>query len=100
MKIIICETSGDWAALARCSLPAGVVLVEVRSFDELWETLNSVSAAVVALELDPRRGEKLLAALRRLNREFCEVLPVVLAAHGLADWEEIVREADANEFIS
>lgn len=100
MRLIVCETTGDWAALARRNLPVGVVIMEVRSLEDLWETLRSASTAVVALELNPRQGEKLLAALRRLNREFREVLPVVLAGHGLADWEEIVREAGAVEFVS
>ena len=81
-------------------LPASVSLVETRSLGEMWERLQSAPTAVVALELTADRAEPLLAALARLDREFPQAVPLILAERSLVGWEEIVRQAGAVHFVS
>jgi DNA-binding NtrC family response regulator len=99
MQLIICETTGDWAAALWQWLPASVSLIETRSLGEMWERLHSAPAAMVALELTTERAESLLAALVQLDREFPQSVALVLAERNLAGWEEIVRQAGAVHFI-
>jgi hypothetical protein len=98
-KVVICETRGDWAALARRDLPGGAAIAELRQVDEIWPQLRDARQAVVAIELCSGRGWELLASLRRLNHEFPRALAVVLAQRHLQNWEDICREAGAVAFI-
>ena len=41
MQLIICESTGDWAAELERRLPPSVSLVETRSLEEMWERLHS-----------------------------------------------------------
>jgi len=97
-KVLICEISGDWAALVRHDLPE-IVIIETRQIDELWMPLSRSPRAVVAIELRSGREPEVLVGLRRLNREFPGALAVVLAQRHLRDWEDICREAGAAAFI-
>ena len=99
-KVLICETSGDWAALVRRDLPGSTTTAEMRQFDELWPRLRDAPQAVVAIELCSGRGWELLASLRRLNHEFPQAIGVVLAQRHLQNWEDICREAGAAAFIA
>jgi hypothetical protein len=99
-KVLICETSGDWAALVRHDTAGGLAIVEVRQFDELWPRLRDAPQAVVAIELCSGRGWELLASLGRLNHEFPQALTVVLAQRHLRNWEDICREAGAVAFVA
>jgi hypothetical protein len=99
MQLIVCETTGDWAAELWRRLPSGISLMETRSLPEVWQQLDS-RPTMVALELTPQRAEQLLAALVRINREFPSAVAIVLADRSLAGWEEIVRHAGAVHFIA
>jgi hypothetical protein len=100
VNVLICETSGDWAALVRRDLQGSATVVEMRESDELWPQLRDEPQAVVAIELCSGRGPELLATLRRLNHEFPEALAVVLAQRHLRNWEDICREAGAVAFVA
>lgn len=98
--VVICEASGDWAALVRRNLPGATTVVEIRTIDELWTPMREAPQAVVAMELRGERGWELLTSLRRLDRDFPEALPVVLAQRHLRSWEDLCREAGAVAFIA
>jgi len=98
--VVICETSGDWAALVRRDMSGGVSIVEIRQFDELWPCLLDIPRAVVAIELSRERGSDLLKSLARIRRDFPQAVPVVLAPRNLRDWEELCREAGALALIA
>ena len=66
----------------------------------MWQRLQGVKTAAVALELTAVRGEQVLTALVRLNREFSQVAVVVFAERSLAAWEGIVRETGAVHFTT
>jgi hypothetical protein len=100
MPFIIYETTGYWALGLRPRLPDDISLIETRSLDEMWQRLQDVKSATVALELTTPRAEQVLAALLRLNREFPQVTVMVFAERSLAAWEEIVREAGAVHFTT
>jgi DNA-binding NarL/FixJ family response regulator len=100
MQLILCETTGDWAAELSRRLPAHVSVVETRSVEELLDQLKSAPTAIVALELLPQRAEKCLAALVRINREFPQAAAVVLAQRNQFAWEQLVREAGTVHFVS
>jgi hypothetical protein len=99
MKLIVFESTGDWAAELTRRLPPAVSLVETRTLDDVWSELDG-TPAIVALEFTPPRAETLLAALIRLDREFPQAVSVVLANASHAGWEPICREAGAVQFIA
>ncbi len=99
MKLIVFESTGDWAAELTRRLPPAVSLVETRTLDDVWSELDG-TPAIVALEFTPPRAETLLAALIRLDREFPQAVSVVLADASHAGWEPICREAGAMQFIT
>jgi hypothetical protein len=100
MPFIICETTGDWAAILGPLLPPSISLIETRRLDEVWERLQGATAAIVALELTLERADEIQAALRRLGDEFPQTVPMVFSTRSLAAWEEVVREAGAVHFVS
>lgn len=97
-KVLICEVSGDWAALVRRDL-SEIVIIETRQIEELWTQLQESPRVVVAIELRSGREPELLTGLRRINREFPQALAVVLAQQHLRNWEDLCREAGAVAFI-
>jgi DNA-binding NarL/FixJ family response regulator len=99
MQLLICETTGDWAALIVRGLPISVRLMETRSLSEVWPRLAPAAAGVVLLELTTERASQTLAALVRLERDFPHLAAVVLTDRSLAAWEEICREAGAVHFV-
>jgi hypothetical protein len=98
-SIIVCESSGHWAAALRRELPRGMSLVETRSLQEFWERLEESPAAIVALEFTADKREPVLATLMRIGRMFPNVVPLVFAERRLAGWEDAVREAGAIHFV-
>lgn len=99
MKLIVLESTGDWAAELIRRLPPAVSLVETRTLDDVWSELDG-APAIVALEFTPARADELLAALIRLDRECPQAASVILADPHDAAWESICREAGAVQFIS
>jgi DNA-binding NarL/FixJ family response regulator len=99
MQIIICESTGDWAAELCRRLPANVSLIETRSLGETWQRLSASPAAVVALELTASQAEQVVAAVQRIDREFPRAAAIVLATRELSAWEALVREAGAIHFV-
>jgi hypothetical protein len=98
-SLIVCETTGQWAAALRRELPQDVSLVETRSLSELFERLSQRPSAMVALELTAEKKEPTLAALVRIGREFPQAAPIVLADRTLTAWEDLAREAGAIHFV-
>jgi hypothetical protein len=99
LQLLIYETSGQWAAVLRRELPAGVTISEIRSFEELWGQL-AATEPVVALELTTAKFEATLAAIGRLSLAYPAALTLVVANRGLAEWRELVIEAGAAHFIA
>ncbi len=100
MSAIVCESDGRWAAPLRRELPQGISLVEIRSLSELWPLLPGCPGAVVILELMAEKKQQLVAALLRIDREFSQVMPIVVADRKLSAWEDAAREAGAAHFIA
>ena len=99
MKLIVFESTGDWAAEISRRLPSAVSLVETRTLDDVWAEIDG-APAVVALEFTPQRADALLSALSRLDHEYPQAVGVVFADACHAGWEPIAREAGAVQFIA
>ena len=99
MHLILCESTGDWAAALRRRLPPGMSVVETRSLDELAERLDIQPSATVAIEWNAARGEMLLTEIARLGRRYPAAVVMILADRELASWESAVREAGAAHFV-
>ncbi len=99
MKLIICESTGEWATAVRRRLPSEVSLVETRSLTEMSERLDESPAAVVAVEWFAGRAEMTLSEITRLGRKYPQAAVVVLADRDFSSPQNICREAGAMHVV-
>jgi DNA-binding NarL/FixJ family response regulator len=99
MKLVIYETTGDWAAMLRREVMPQVVVVETRSLDDLQRELSQSSAAVVGIEISAGRVSSSITAVAQTARRFPNTAIVALASRGLRRYEAVLREAGATHVV-
>lgn len=100
-RLIVLEREGHWAAALRRDLDGlGVRVLEVRSWDEVRESLGKWPAALVAAELTEAGAAEFLTAIPHLGRWHPQAAVVVLAERRLAPYRDLLREAGALHFIT
>ncbi len=118
--LIVMERAGDWAVSLRRELrdatcredqSSGAAvsidrrriqfqLLESRSLDECWEQLRKRPAAVLAVELTEPLAPSILAALRRLEREYPRAEMLIMCDRRLSPYTSLLREAGAVHCIT
>jgi hypothetical protein len=99
--LIVLERDGHWAAALRREFDDGVFpIVEARSWDEMWQVVDKMPAALVAVELSAADPERMLVALSRIERRHPQAALIVLADRRLAPYRDLFLEAGALHFIT
>jgi hypothetical protein len=115
-QVVVLERDGHWAAALRHELGRSrpqslhpdsspprheaVRVIEVRSWDEFWQRLAQVPAALVAAELTDTNIDSVLAALSRMDRQFPEAAMLILTNRQLVPFRRLLREAGALHFVT
>jgi hypothetical protein len=100
-KFIVCERSGEWAvALRRCADDPAVSLGAARGLIDAGEQLASAPASFVVIELEPRNASQLPQAVARWVDRFPSARFAVVAKRPMADYEALMREAGAIDFVT
>ena len=78
---------------------AGVGVGETRSLAECWESLAAATASFLVVEPSPETAAALLHFAARLSRDYPLARWAVAAACPLAEWQWLLREAGAVDFV-
>jgi hypothetical protein len=115
-QVIVLEHDGHWAAELRHELGRSrsnslhpdsmpprheaVRVIEIRSWDEIWQRLAHDPAALVAAELTDTNPDSVLAALSRMDRQFPQAAMLILTNRQLVPYRRLLREAGALHFVT
>ena len=100
-RIIVCEKSGDWAAVVRNAAKDGPLdLSETRAYPACLRELDRERGRVALLELRQERLREGLETLAAIARRFPRVTVFVVAARELRPLEWAVRELGAADFVT
>lgn len=99
-RLLVCESSGRWAAALCRELGPTIDLVETRNVAECWERLAEAPASLLVVELTGGNADALLARMGSCPRCFPLARAVVVADRRLAGHEWLAREAGAVMFVT
>jgi DNA-binding NarL/FixJ family response regulator len=115
-QVIVLERDGQWTAALRQELgharprnlypdssPASheaVRVIEIRSWDEIWQQLAQDPAALVAAELTDTNRDSVLAALSRMDRQFPQAAMLILTNRRFLPYRRLLREAGALHYVT
>ncbi len=99
MKLLIYETTGDWAAAWRREISSRATIVEIRILDDLFAELTQSPTAVVGFEISPDRVGLSATAVAQVVRRYPRALVVVLADRKLAGYEILLREVGVMHIV-
>jgi hypothetical protein len=100
-RLIVCERSGEWSVALRAELSdAGAIVWECRQLAEAWSALAEHQAAFLIVEATSSNLRELAERISWLRRDFPLARAAVVAEHGLAECEWLMREASAVHFLT
>jgi hypothetical protein len=98
--LIVCESSGRWAAAVRRQWPCRDLLHETRSAAECLERLEQFPESLAVVELVPARIDAGLNLLAAIAFDFRKAACVVATSPLLARYEWLARECGALTFVT
>lgn len=98
MKLLIYESTGDWAAAIRRAA-SRLPMVELRSFDDLQAELSRWPASVAVIEVAAARVEPAVRVIRDLTMRFPNAVVVAAAERSLVRSERLLREVGASHVV-
>jgi hypothetical protein len=99
MRLLIFESTGDWAAALRREFSVGVAIVQLRSLEDLWNELMHDPQAVVVMEVAADRMEPWAGAIEKVARYYPDTVMVAVGDRGLRECETVLREAGAAHVV-